>query len=544
MKKREFSKKNLAFSIISAALILILVFSIIVSFIGFNTFTDAMRHEYGDKSWEIGTMASSLINANEVEGYLKNGYEGEQWQKIRSSLQNLCDNMNADMISVISVDTSDYDSCETVFSVVNSENEDLKAKQPGEIVSINKKEYREDIKLLYTDDNYASTTMYRTADLGGEKPFIITFIPLKDDSGKVVSLVLSRVQMSEIDYRDSYILKVAISTLLLAVLFVVIYARYIRKKFVNPIKKVSEETDRFAKENSLGEKLGQLSNIKEISILSSSIDKMEEEMLEYIDNLTAVNAEKERIGTELSIAKSIQKNAVPNVFQDREEFRIFASMTPAKEVGGDFYNFFRVDEDHLAIVMADVSGKGVPAALFMMLANTSIIDRTKMGGTPAEILSFVNDSLCEGNEASMFVSVWLGILEISTGRLKAANAGHEYPAIFREGGSFELYRDCHGMALGVYGGMSYNDYEIELKQGDKLFLYTDGVPEATDKNDEMFTLEGMLRALENYKHEKPEAILKGVEKSVNAFVGDAPQFDDLTMLCLEFGKEDSDEENQ
>ena len=386
--------------------------------------------------------------------------------------------------------------------------------------------------------------MFRTADLGGEKPFIITFIPLKDDSGKVVSLVLSRVQMSEIAYRDSYILKVAISTLLLAVLFVVIYARYIRKKFVNPIKKVSEETDRFAKENSLGEKLGQLSNIKEISILSSSIDKMEEEMLEYIDNLTAVNAEKERIGTELSIAKSIQKNAVPNVFPNREEFRIFASMTPAKEVGGDFYNFFPVDEDHLAIVMADVSGKGVPAALFMMLANTSIIDRTKMGGTPAEILSFVNDSLCEGNEASMFVSVWLGILEISTGRLKAANAGHEYPAIFREGGSFELYRDRHGMALGVSDGMSYNDYEIELKQGDKLFLYTDGVPEATDKNDEMFTLEGMLRALENYKHEKPEAILKGVEKSVNAFVGDAPQFDDLTMLCLEFGKEDSDEENQ
>jgi sigma-B regulation protein RsbU (phosphoserine phosphatase) len=263
---------------------------------------------------------------------------------------------------------------------------------------------------------------------------------------------------------------------------------------------------------------------------------MEDDMLRYIENLTAVTAEKERIGTELSIAATIQKSAVPNVFPafpDRKDFELHAFMTPAKEVGGDFYNYFLIDDDHLALVIADVSGKGIPAALFMMVTNTVITDRARMGGTPAQILAYVNDTVCETNQAGMFVTVWLGILELSTGKLTACNAGHDYPAICRAGKGFELSEDIHGIAIGAIEGLPYDDYEIMLNKGDKLFLYTDGIPEAADNEDKMLTLDGMVAALNKYKDETPQGVISGMYDSVKVFVGDAPQFDDITMLCVE-----------
>ena len=215
-------------------------------------------------------------------------------------------------------------------------------------------------------------------------------------------------------------------------------------------------------------------------------------------------------------------------------------MDTAKEVGGDFYNFFLIDDDHLALVIADVSGKGVPAALFMMVTEILIDDRALMGGTPAEILSFVNDRICEHNKAEMFVTVWLGILEISTGKLTFANAGHDDPARTVNGGDFEFIKSKHGLVIGAMSGVKYKDAETTLNKGDKLFLYTDGVPEATDKNNRLFTLNNMLGALNTAKRLSVKDIICAVREKVDEFVGDAPQFDDITMVCLEYkGKGES-----
>jgi sigma-B regulation protein RsbU (phosphoserine phosphatase) len=209
-------------------------------------------------------------------------------------------------------------------------------------------------------------------------------------------------------------------------------------------------------------------------------------------------------------------------------------MTPAKEVGGDFYNFFLIDDDHLAFMIGDVSGKGIPAALFMMVTNIVLGNRTLMGGTPAEILAFVNDNICAHNKLDMFVTLWLGIIDLTTGKVLAANAGHEDPAICRKDGSFELAKTRHGLVAGAMPGIRYRDAEFYLAPGDKVFLYTDGVPEATDGENRMFTLDRMLVTLNTVKNGSPEEILEGVHQEVNAFVGEAPQFDDLTMLCLEY----------
>ena len=264
---------------------------------------------------------------------------------------------------------------------------------------------------------------------------------------------------------------------------------------------------------------------------------MEESIIRYIGDLTKATAEKERISTELSLATRIQAAMLPDTFPafpDRPEFDIYATMDPAKEVGGDFYDFFLVDDDHLCVVMADVSGKGVPAALFMM-ASQIILDNNAMSGkTPAQILADTNAAICSNNREKMFVTVWLGILELSTGRLTAANAGHEYPALKQPDGGFELYRDKHGFVLGGMSGMKYKGYEIRLTPGSKLFLYTDGVPEAKDGSGVLFGTDRMLDALNEAPDAAPDEILKNVKKAVDGFVREAEQFDDQTMLCLEY----------
>ena len=239
--------------------------------------------------------------------------------------------------------------------------------------------------------------------------------------------------------------------------------------------------------------------------------------------------------TELNMATEIQTGMLPSIFPafpERAEFDIHASMDPAKEVGGDFYDFFMIDDDHLAIVIADVSGKGVPAALFMMSSKIYINDHAMIGGTPAEILERVNKLVCANNKAHMFVTVWLGILEISTGKLTTASAGHEYPMI-NINGKYEMLKDKHGLAIGAMDIAKYKNTEIQLKKGDSIFVYTDGVAEATDANNELFGTDRTVEALNAIpKGASQKEVLAGVRVAVDAFVKEAPQFDDLTMVGL------------
>ena len=247
--------------------------------------------------------------------------------------------------------------------------------------------------------------------------------------------------------------------------------------------------------------------------------------------------ESSRLETELTMASSIQADMLPSIypaFPERPEFDIYASMDPAKEVGGDFYDFFLIDEDHLCMVMADVSGKGVPAALFMMASKIIIANNAMLGKSPSQILTDTNTAICSNNREEMFVTVWLGILELSTGKLTAANAGHEYPVLSDKNGKYELVKDKHGFVIGGMTGIKYKEYELQMEKGSKLFLYTDGVPEATDAHKELFGTERMLDALNEASTAEPKAVLEQVRKAVDGFVQDAEQFDDLTMLCVEY----------
>ena len=247
--------------------------------------------------------------------------------------------------------------------------------------------------------------------------------------------------------------------------------------------------------------------------------------------------ESSRIETELSMASGIQSDMLPSIFPafpERDEFDIYASMTPAKEVGGDFYDFFLVDDDHLCIIIADVSGKGVPAALFMMASKIMLANNAMLGKSPEQILKDTNAAICANNREEMFVTVWLGILELSTGKLTASNAGHEYPALRHADGIFELVKNKHDFVIGGMDDRVYNQFELKMEPGSKLFLYTDGVPEATDAGEELFGTGRMLAALNEDPDADPKDTLQNVLNAVKGFVKSAEQFDDLTMLCVEY----------
>ena len=247
--------------------------------------------------------------------------------------------------------------------------------------------------------------------------------------------------------------------------------------------------------------------------------------------------ESSRIETELSMANRIQADMLPNIFPafpNRKEFDIYASMNPAKEVGGDFYDFFLIDDNHLGIVMADVSGKGVPAALFMMASKIVIQNCTIMNKDPKTALEVANEHICQNNREEMFVTVWLGILEISTGILRAVNAGHEYPILKRLGGEYTVYKDRHSFVVGGMAGIQYREYSIQLEKGSMVFLYTDGVVEATNRENEMYGIDRLLHALNGSENDNPMSTLNCVSQSVGDFVREAPQFDDLTMLCIRY----------
>ena len=275
----------------------------------------------------------------------------------------------------------------------------------------------------------------------------------------------------------------------------------------------------------------------EIEVLAESFAKQSARMTLYIDQIKRVTAEKERIGAELDMASQIQSSQLPRLFPpfpDRKEFTLYASMTPAKEVGGDFYDFFMIDHDHMAFVMADVSGKGVPAALLMMVSRVLIKSTLQNGQGPAETLYTVNNQLCEGNDADFFVTVWLAVLEISTGKGVAANAGHEHPVLRRAGGDYELQVYRHSMPIATMKGLKFREHEFQMNPGDSFFVYTDGVPEATNASKELFGTERMLEALNTDPDAQPEQVMANVSHAIHSFVEDAEQFDDITMMCFRY----------
>lgn len=361
------------------------------------------------------------------------------------------------------------------------------------------------------------------------------------DSGDKVAVVGVDIDMNEIMRKRHEFLRNLMLALALCGLAAVMLSVYLMQKIiVKPLNMLAAETKGFVDSENYS-----LNNIidlpirtgDEIEEIYTSVQKLEKDIIAHIENLTAVTAEKERIGAELSIATHIQSSMLPCIFPafpERKEFDIYASMTPAKEVGGDFYDFFMVDERHLAIVMADVSGKGVPAALFMVIAKTLIKDHTIPGEDLGRVFTEVNKLLCESNSEGLFVTAFEGVLDLVTGEFSFVNAGHEIPYICKKGNGFEPYKIRAAFVLAGMENIRYRAGSITLNEGDKIFQYTDGVTEATNADNELYGSERLNAVLTANAGRSPRVILDAVKSDIDGFVDKADQFDDITMLCLEF----------
>lgn len=365
------------------------------------------------------------------------------------------------------------------------------------------------------------------------------YSPVFDSSGSPVAVVGVDMPMPDLHKNINDFLVIVIIAIVLVVLAAILICFiFVRKQIVDPINKICGAA-RSMVENLENEESIQVSvhTGNEIEELFDSFKQMYGDVKDYISKLSIVTAEKERIGAELDVAAHIQASMLPCIFPafpERPEIDIYATMTPAKEVGGDFYDFFMVDDRHLAIVMADVSGKGVPASLFMVIGKTLIKDHTLPGRDLGEVFTAVNNLLCESNSEGLFITAFEGVLDLVTGDFTFVNAGHEMPFIYKAGGAFEPYKVRAGFVLAGMEDMCYKAGSMVLEPGDKLFQYTDGVTEATDMNNQLYGMKRLEEILNKVKDGTPDDILPAVKKDIDAFVGEAEQFDDITMLCLEY----------
>ena len=367
------------------------------------------------------------------------------------------------------------------------------------------------------------------------------YVPIFNSAGKVAALVGIDLSMPGIRRALFQFLATIIASVfgVIAVSMALFYT-FIRRNIIKPIGSLNEAAKNMVsnleQENVL---CADIHTGDEIEELADAFMQMDGELRDYIGQLSAVTAEKERIGAELDIATQIQADMLPSIFplfSKREDVDIYASMDPAKEVGGDFYDFFMVDDTHLAMVVADVSGKGVPAALFMVIGKTLIKDHTRVGMKLGDVFTEVNKLLCESNKEGLFITAFECVLDLKTGHMVYVNAGHEPPFVARYRETYEEHRVTPQFVLAGFEEMSYKHGEMHLSPGDKLFLFTDGVTDATNPDGELYGMERLKAFLKINSDKKPQELLGAVKEDIDRFVGTADQFDDITMLGMEFKK--------
>lgn len=523
--------------------ILGLVITVAVSLFSYATTKSYLEELYSERIMTNSNAIATMLDTEEVKRIISDG--GDQTPEYKE-MYDLFNKLKKDgEVTFLSLVVPDEDS--VIFYI------DAMVEEMGDDPE-NQLPYGSDI--LYTDaanpkdpkdlEKYITIWEDYKNNKGIDKPLVTDndygfnytgVSVILDENGNAIAEIQYILDMSEVRaYLNSFLINMLLISFAIIGITLIVYIVFVRKIVINPVGKLTAFTKEITDTNSFENQHIEIKTGDEIESLTDSFNFMLSELANYIANLSRVTAEKERIGAELDVARHIQASMLPSIFPafpEREEFDIFASMTPAKEVGGDFYDFFLIDDDHLALVIADVSGKGVPAAMFMMISKTLLKSTAQRGLSPKEILETVNNLLCENNKAEMFVTVWIGILEISTGKIMCANAGHEYPAIMRKNGDFELYKDRHGFVLAGMEGSRYREYELDLNVGDRIFVYTDGVPEATDSSDNLYGNDRMILALNKAKNKSCRELLSSVHADVDSFVGEREQFDDITMLCIE-----------
>ena len=531
--KKKFRISVLGLELIFGAVIFGAVMCLVNSYNGYREFQKELEIIYGNVTEQFALTAATYVDGDKINHWLTDGAD-QEWQETTDRLNDITEAAEIVYVAVIKV-SPDYKTRTYVFDTVNRKELNSKIYELGFSQSLENKtpDYIDNLRDILELGKSSSLFSYKKG--GGH---VTSSVPLFNSMGKPCAIVSVYKPMHEIKaYKSRFLKSIITWALVVTVVFVALYALFLYMGIIRPVLFVTYETSHFAEHH--GEFTGLLQKVRghnEIGTLAKSVEKMSNDIQRYIDDLTQATAEKERLGAELNVAKQIQAEMLPRVFppyENHKEVELFASMEPAKEVGGDFYDFYMIDDDHFAVVVGDVSGKGVPAALFMVITKTLLKDTAAHELDPAKIFEHVNQILCEGNESGLFVTCWLGILTLSTGELKFANAGHNAPLIL-QGGEIKYLSTKPNLMLAGMDGVPYQTHCEKLAKGDRLFIYTDGVTEATNDMNELYGENRLITVMKYAVDKSPRDVIDLVRNDIDEFVNGAPQFDDITMLEMAY----------
>ncbi|BAK99805.1 putative phosphoprotein phosphatase [Oscillibacter valericigenes Sjm18-20] len=542
MKKK---KKNQSFG--KQLTVLIVLISAVLGFaavtVSYRVYSRDITKYYDKNGISLVKTLASQLTADDLDRYYKTQDTDDRYYEIQNFILDLVDNNDVEYLYVVRPNGN---------GVTFLFDSDLRADADGDYYAGGNCSLGTYVKLEgafaeITDQLLAGKEVRPIVAQDATYGWLMTAIcPVLHKDGTMAGYVMADIDMNEVvNTQHHFLIGLSALLLTLTVCAVLLSLFILRRTVVVPINQLTHATESFVEANraELSEGIARVNvpDIRtgnEVEKMAEAFRKMQEDMAAYVRSLIDMTAEKERIGTELSVATKIQADLLPRIFPafpDRPEFDIYAETNPAKEVGGDFYDFFLIDEDHLALVIADVSGKGVPAALFMVVAKTLIKNYAQSHDSPADVFTNTNAQMCEGNDAGLFVTAWMAVLEISTGLLRYVNAGHNPPLLRRRGGTYEWLKSRPGFVLAGLEETRYRENTIQLGIGDRLFLYTDGVTEATDAEEKLFGEERLQRNLNDFPDDASvREVLGGIKRAVDAFVGAAVQFDDITMLGFEY----------
>lgn len=555
---------------VKISLIIIIISTLvacIVSIMNYNKYLNAVYTVHADFAQNAGDEIAALLSPEQWKEYVstldafRNGtieedklYDvmySDKYQASCSRIQSVVDARNFRSVSVFAIDQPTMDSLTKdnfdleesyvmtfLMDFYPSEESELTYEYGDSDIWWGDYEGFADYQKVFSDLLTSGEGWWLTETLDDGKVLLTEYYPVLVDDEVVAIIMLSTDAIEITDFLHSFFVESLVTALGIALLLTLISVLVLVFQVVRPLKIIRKDAEEYIqKKAELSARLGTIKTHDEIQDLAGSFLQMEKDIQAYIAQVQTVTAEKERIQTELALATRIQTDMLPTVFPpfpERKEFNVYASMNPAKEVGGDFYDFFLIDDNHLGLVIADVAGKGVPAALFMTISKTLIKNRAQMGGSPSEILFDVNNQLCGESVESMFVTVWMAIIDLTTGEGIAANAGHEHPIRRDAGGTYELLKYRHSVPVATMDGMRFREHTFKLNPGDRIFVYTDGVPEAINRNAEEYGTDRLLHLLNECGDLPFDVLLKKVSEDVKTFANGEPQFDDMTMVVFDF----------
>ena len=530
MSKKSKTRHSLSRRITALIAILMAVMFLAVSFISYRALRSTYLRLYSEKAQDIVRSLASEIDGDRLYHYVETGETDSYYDWLSQEFT-----MFKSQFSGIAFLYLFYPEEERFIYI-------LEAMKPGDDP--------DDINAMGEDFPYgemelahlvpdikagrASSELILGADVGyGET--VSAWAPVFDSDGKVAAMVEADCSLANLSaVIREYALRIIGVQLLFMLLVLLLVIEILQRNVTRPVGQLSKMVESYEHGSVTQPKFR---HEDELQMLGDSFVEMTERINAYTQEVARATEEQGRISAEYNVAKQIQTDILPSVFPafpERRDFDIYASLYSSKEICGDFYDFFLIDEDHLCMVVGDVSGKGVPAAMFMVIVKTLIKNRALQGFSPAEVLQNVSEQVLEGNNAGMFTTVWLAVLELSTGKGLAANAGQEHPALRHAGKRFELQEYRHSPPVGAMEGVRFRDHGFQLEPGDTLFVYTDGVKASKNPKEEPFGKERILEALNREPGATPSVLLQTMKSAIDSFYGEAQQTDDLTMLSLKY----------